>query len=101
MRFPLIPTAGLFFCIIGVAWAGRAFPEKSGEEVVTREYLVKLKPGVQPATVLPGFMPGAGIKAARIPNVYVVTAAPGTASGASGALAAHGLVEFVEPNRIR
>src|SRR5947209_729448 len=81
--------------------AGKEFTPQPGEQVVPGQLIVKLKAGAVPAAVISRFFPGAAIRSLNLQNYYVVTVPAGLPPGASTALAAHGLVDTVEPDRVR
>ena len=80
--------------------AGTEYPAKPGERVVPNQLLLKLKSGVLPAVVIPGFLPNAQVQALKLLDTYIVNAPGGIPPGISTLLAAHSLVDFVEPNRV-
>ena len=83
------------------AWAGKEFPQQAGEQVVPNQLLVKLKNGVLPASVIPLFLSSAQIQQLRLSNHYLVRVPGGIPAAVSAALAAHPLVDMVEPDRVR
>jgi hypothetical protein len=92
-----------FLLLLGpfLLWAGKEYPAQPGEQVVPNQLLVKLKSGVLPASVIPGFLPNAQTYSLNLPNIYLVTVPASIPPNVSSQLAAHSLVDFVEPNRIR
>jgi len=60
-----IPALTILFLSAAVPalWAGKEYPAKPGEEVVPNQLLIKLRSGVLPATVIPGFLPTAQVQA--------------------------------------
>ena len=102
MKYRSLSKASLsLFFLASLAQAGTEFPAKPGEQVVPLQFLVKMKQGVQPASVVPSFVPGAWVRTMTIPDVYLVQVPSNTSDTTISALAAHVLVDFVEPNRIR
>src|SRR5260370_19788180 len=92
----------LFLSVVApILRAGTEYPAKPGEQVVPNQLLVKLKSGALPASVIPGFLQNAQIHALNLPDSYLVVAPGGIAAGISTLMAAHPLVDFVEPNRVR
>src|SRR5437870_8516807 len=83
------------------AWGGRENPAKPGEEIVPQQFIVKMKAGVPLASILANYMPGATLTAQRAADVFLVRVPAGTSDSASTQLAAHVLVDYVEPDRIR
>src|SRR3954471_5881860 len=81
--------------------AGREYPAKPGEAVVENQLIVRLKSATNPAAVIPGFLRNAVIHNLNLPDVYLVDVPGGIPPGISNLLSSHGLVEFVEPNRVR
>src|SRR6476661_4507811 len=81
--------------------AGTEYPLKPGEQVVPNQLLLKLKSGALPSAVIPAFLPNAQFQALGLLNTYIVNAPGGIPPGISALLAAHSLVDFVEPNRVR
>jgi thermitase len=82
--------------------AGKEFTASVAEPTVSNELIVRLKPGANIAAVIAAAAPQA---LARLidakDNVHVLQVPPGIRDLISKALAAHGLVDYVEPNRIR
>ena len=101
-----IERLALFFLILlfvpfSALWAGREFPQQPGEQVAAQQILVKLAPGVLPAAVIPGIAPGASAVALDRFNLYLVQLPGAVTNSILSALAAHPLVVFAEPNRVR
>ena len=82
-------------------WAGREFHPRFDEELVPNEFVIQLKPGVRPIDVLPASLTGAVTAALRGSNLHLIKVPPGTPASVISSLAAHGLVDFLEPNHIR
>ena len=82
-------------------WAGKEYPAQPGDRVVANELIIRLKPGTLPSAVVPGFLANALTRALKLANVYVVQVPNGIPAGITALLAAHPLVDFVEPNRMR
>src|ERR1044071_3344645 len=80
--------------------AGREFTQQPGEQVVPNQVLIRMRPGVA-ANLVTAFLPNAVVSSLRLPDTYVVRLPPGIAASAIRQLAAHLLVDFVEPDRIR
>jgi thermitase len=84
------------------AFAGKEFLAGAHEQVVPDQLLVGLQPGADIQQILNALLPQA---AARLvgnkQNTYLITLPPGIQALASKVLAAHPLVSYVEPNRIR
>ena len=74
---------------------------KPGEQTVPNQLIVRMKVSVDPASVIPGFLRNAEIHALNLPDVYLIKNPNGIPPGIASLLAAHNLVDFVEPNRIR
>jgi thermitase len=96
-----IRITGLLLCGVVTVWAGREFRANPGEEVVPNELIVKMRSGFAAASVVSGIVPGAVTLATNVPDVHIVRLPANADSRASSALAAHGLVDYVEPNRVR
>ena len=82
-------------------WAGRQYPAQPGETTLANEILIRLKPGVTASSVISGFLANATTETVRLPNVYLVKTPNAIANGIMLMMAAHPMVEFVEPNRVR
>jgi thermitase len=93
--------SALLLFLASFARAGHEFPARPGEEIAPQQLIVKLKQGVSPASIIPAYLPGAVIEPLRHADMYLVYVPSGTSSSASSQLAAHFLVEFTEPNRVR
>ena len=91
----------LLMLLLPVCWAGKQFTQQPGEQVVGNQIIVKFKAGVLPAAVLRLFVGDVQTATLRLPDTYVVQLPPGISTNAIAQLAAHQLVDFVEPNRIR
>src|SRR6476620_11195875 len=83
------------------AWAGTEYPAKNGEPVISNQVLIKLKTGSIPASIVSGFLQNAQIQYHTLPNVYVINVPAAIPAAIATQLAAHPLVDFVEPNRVR
>jgi subtilisin family serine protease len=84
-----------------IIWAGNEYPAKPGEAVAPDELIVRFKNGASARSIIPNYLPGAQIEALGRLNTYRVKNGFNISSTASNNLARHGLVEYVEPNRIR
>src|SRR5580704_6911290 len=82
-------------------WAGAEYPAKSGEQVVANQLIVRLKPGVIAGTLIAGYLPGAQVQALDRDRHFLISVPAGIPNGVSAQLASNGLVEYVEPNRLR
>ncbi len=79
---------------------GVVYTASSGDAVVPNQYLVRLKPGIDPSLIT-AHIPGATIQSLLNLNLHVVTL-PRPLPGASIInLGADPLVQYVEPNHIR
>src|SRR5689334_18253950 len=83
------------------AWAGVEYPAKGGEQVISNQLLIKLKPGSTPASIISSFLQNAQIQNHNLPNVYVINLPAAIPAAIATQLAAHPLIDFVEPNRVR
>src|SRR2546423_13208359 len=92
---------GLVLLLSVAGWAGREFPQQPGEQVLPNQLVVKLKAGANPSLVIPAFLAGAQITSLNLPDHYVVRPYGFIPPGTITRLAAHNLVDFVEPDRIR
>src|SRR5713101_2752249 len=108
MHFKFSPMAYIsfrlavpFLFLASLSWAGHEFPARPGEEVVPQHLIVKMKRGVSPSSVVPAYIPGAAIEPLRHADLYLVHVPAITSSVVSSQLAAHPLVEFTEPDRVR
>jgi TctA family transporter len=81
------------------AWAGAEYPARPGEQVVTNELIVRLRPGAG-AGMLSGYIPGAQVEALGRQRFRIRMPA-GLPSGISARIAADLQVDYVEPNRVR
>jgi thermitase len=95
-RSLIVPLA---LWIAAAAWAGQEYPAQPGETVKPGELIVKLKAGALSSLIL-AYLPGAQVTALSHLNLFHVKAGLLPANVAS-LLAADGLVDFVEPNRVR
>src|ERR1051325_8707647 len=93
--------AGLILVLSVLAWAGKEFPQQPGEQVLPNQLVVKLKAGANPSLVIPAFLGGAQITSLNLPDHYVVRTSGFVPPGIITRLAAHNLVDFAEPDRIR
>src|SRR4051794_11287011 len=84
-----------------LGWAGKEFPQQPGEQVLPNQLVVKLKAGANPSLVIPAFLAAAQITSLNLPDHYVVRTSGFIPPGIITRLAAHNLVDFVEPDRIR
>ena len=92
----------LVLCLITPgAWAGKEYAAKPGEQVVPNQLLVKLKTGASPASVINAFLQNAQMRSLGLRDIYLVNVPGGIPPAIATLLAAHGLVDFVEPNRVR
>jgi thermitase len=82
------------------AWAGKAFPQQTGETVVPNQLIVKMKVGVNARSVIPGILNRAIIRDLNLPDHYVVSA-PSLPPGILNVLVANPNIEMAEPDRIR
>ena len=100
-RFPAVDL--LFAAVSPVVRAGREYPARIGRQTHPQQLVLKMKPGVLPAAVVQAVLRGAAIDALHqhLPDVYLVTIPGGIPGGSRVILAAHPLVDFVEPNRLR
>lgn len=93
-----ITTAILGFATL--LHGGVVYTAASGDAVVPNQYLVRLKPGVDPSLIT-AHIPGATVQSLLNLNLHVVTL-PRPLPGASIInLGADPLVQYVEPNHIR
>jgi subtilisin family serine protease len=85
----------------GSLWAGREYTAGPGEQVVPNQLLVKFKSGTPAAGVVAAFIQNAQITALNLKDYYVIRVPGGLPPGLTTSLAAHALVEIVEPDRVR
>ena len=84
------------------AFAGKEFLAGAHEQVVPNQLLVGLQLGADIQQILNAVVPQAAASViSNKQNTYLITLPPGLQALASKALAAHPLVKYVEPNRIR
>jgi thermitase len=89
------------FLILSTAlFGGRYFPSESGDVVIPDEVIVRLKPKGNPYAVV-SIIPGAQVKGSGKLDMHVLKTNGAAPAERLEALAAHPLVEFVEPNRVR
>jgi len=82
--------------------AGREFLAGRGEQVMPDQLVVGLQPGADINQVLASAAPQAVASLVGSDwNIYLLRLPPGVQAAASTLLAAHPLVDFVEPNRLR
>jgi thermitase len=83
-------------------FAGREFLAGPREQIVAGQLLVGLQPGADINQILSALVPQATASFInRERNTYLLNLPPGIQAAASQVLAAHPLVNYVEPNRIR
>ena len=84
------------------AFAGKEFLAGAHEQVVPDQLLVGLQLGADIQQILNALVPQATASViGKKQNTYLITLPPGMQALVSKALAAHPLVNYVEPNRIR
>jgi uncharacterized repeat protein (TIGR01451 family) len=83
-------------------FAGKEFLAGTREQIVAGQLLVGLQPGADINQILSALVPQATASLiSRERNTYMLNLPPGIQAAASHLLAAHPLVKYVEPNRIR
>ncbi len=91
----------LLLSVASALWAGKEYPQQPGEQVVPNQLIIKMNSGVLPASVVSLYLQNAVIRALNLPDTYVVHVPAAIAPGVSTFLAAHPLVDYVEPDRVR
>jgi hypothetical protein len=91
----------LLFWAASALWSGTEYPAGVNEPVVPTRLIIKMKRGAAPAAAVVATLQNARIRPLNLPDIYVVETPAPIAAGVSTALAAHPLVDFVEPDRIR
>lgn len=97
------PLLALFVLASGPClFAGKEFLAGPREQVVPGQLLVGLQPGADINQIVRTLAPQAAVRllGSRL-NAYLLTLPPGIQAAVSKRLAAHPLVNYVEPNRIR
>lgn len=79
---------------------GVVYTAASGDAVVPGQYLVRLKPGVDPALIT-AHIPGATVQSLRDLNLHLITLPRPLPGGSIINLGADPLVQYVEPNHVR
>jgi thermitase len=94
LAIALTSCSGLF--------AGKEFLAGPGEIVAADQLLIGLQPGADIQAILASLAPRALVSlVSRERNTYLLRLPPGEQASTSKLLAAHSLVNYVEPNRIR
>jgi thermitase len=99
-----IPLTGLLIGLVicHCLFAGKEYLAGPGEKTAPDQLLVGLQPGADINRVLGSIAPRALARTiSRERNTYLLRLPPGIQASASKLLAAHPLVNYVEPNRIR
>ena len=96
-----IIALSIFSCL-SVAWAGRSFHEKPGEDTVPSEIVVRIKAGAGINSIVSRLLPGGSIRSLGKLNLHVITLPPGSLKDTViDLLAADPLVEYAQPNHVR
>src|SRR5579864_6836791 len=95
-RFLILP---LVLCLSATAWAGQEYGAQAGDEVKPGELIVRLKAGALSSVIL-SYLPTAQVTPIPHLNLFHVKV-QFLAANVASLLAADGLVDFVEPNRVR
>lgn len=91
-----------FLSSLSLLWAGHAFQEKPGEVTVPDELIIQVKGGSDVNAILASTIPGATAQPLSRLNLHVIKLPPGKAKDiGTTLLAAHPLIEYVQPNHIR
>jgi thermitase len=99
-----IPVTGLLIGLVicPCLFAGKEYLAGPGEKTAPDQLLVGLQPGADINRVLGSIAPLALARTiSRERNIYLLRLPPGIQASTSKLLAAHPLVNYVEPNRIR